>query len=275
MTDRDRDFIREVDEAVRQDQYKKLWDQYGIYALAAAVVLVAGVAGYKGWNSWQERKSGEAGAKFYASVDPGRGARRGEGQGDLRPRWSRTGLRATALSRASSSLRPRQRAAITDKAVADYDALATTRASTTFCAAMPRSRPLRLGSTRRTMPRWRSGLRAWSTANSAWSFSARELLGLSAYRTNDMRDGREGVQRSARRSGHAAEFTGTRRYDACAHCGNSAGAEHHGEIARIGAKGGSNIGPSSYTGNWPPLAEREPCRGSCRGPLRLQRAARQ
>src|SRR5262249_51461136 len=64
MTDRDREFIREVDEAVRQDQYKKLWDQYGIYALAAAVVLVAGVAGYKGWIAWQEKKSGEAGAKF-------------------------------------------------------------------------------------------------------------------------------------------------------------------------------------------------------------------
>ena len=39
MSDRDRDFIREVDEAVRQDRYKKLWDQYGIYALAAAVVF--------------------------------------------------------------------------------------------------------------------------------------------------------------------------------------------------------------------------------------------
>ena len=85
MSDRDRDFIREVDEAVRQDRYKKLWDQYGIYALAAAVVLVAGVAGYKGWNSWQERKSGEAGAKFTQALTLRRWAGRGEGQGDLRP----------------------------------------------------------------------------------------------------------------------------------------------------------------------------------------------
>ena len=32
----DRDFFREVDEAVRQDQYKRLWDQYGIYAARRA-----------------------------------------------------------------------------------------------------------------------------------------------------------------------------------------------------------------------------------------------
>ena len=32
MTDRD-SFLREVDGAVRQDQYKKLWDNYGVYAL--------------------------------------------------------------------------------------------------------------------------------------------------------------------------------------------------------------------------------------------------
>ena len=30
----DRDFFREVDEAVRQDRYRALWDQYGLYALA-------------------------------------------------------------------------------------------------------------------------------------------------------------------------------------------------------------------------------------------------
>ena len=43
----DRDFFREVDEAVRQDRYKELWDKYGVYALIAAGVIVAGVAGLK------------------------------------------------------------------------------------------------------------------------------------------------------------------------------------------------------------------------------------
>ena len=60
----DRDFFREVDEAVRQDKYKKLWDEYGVYALGAAAVLVVGVAGYQGWTFWQQKRAADSGAKF-------------------------------------------------------------------------------------------------------------------------------------------------------------------------------------------------------------------
>ena len=63
MTDRD-SFLREVDEAVRHDQYKKLWDRYGVVALGAAALIVVGVAGYKGWSYWQEKRAQDAGAKF-------------------------------------------------------------------------------------------------------------------------------------------------------------------------------------------------------------------
>jgi len=43
MSDRGDSFLREVDEAVRQEHYKKLWDEYGIYALGLAVLVIAGV----------------------------------------------------------------------------------------------------------------------------------------------------------------------------------------------------------------------------------------
>ena len=66
MTDRDT-FLREVDEAVRHDQYKQLWDRYGVYALGVAVLVVVGVAGYKGWNYWQEKRAQDAGSQFSAS----------------------------------------------------------------------------------------------------------------------------------------------------------------------------------------------------------------
>src|SRR5262249_60272378 len=64
MSDRGDSFLREVDEAVRQERYKKLWDQYGVYALGLAALIVAGVAAYKGWAYWQERQAQAAGAKF-------------------------------------------------------------------------------------------------------------------------------------------------------------------------------------------------------------------
>jgi hypothetical protein len=44
------EFIREVDEAVRQEQWLKLWKQYGNYAAAAALALVIGSAAV-GWRA--------------------------------------------------------------------------------------------------------------------------------------------------------------------------------------------------------------------------------
>jgi hypothetical protein len=161
MSDRDRDFIREVDEAVRQDRYKKLWDQYGIYALAAAVVLVAGVAGYKGWNSWQERKSGEAGAKFTQALtlQDGPDAAKAKEIFDQLVNDGPEGYRTLSRFQLAAS---EAKSGDPDKAVADYDALSSDMSVDDIL------------------------LKGLIDAGSAWSFSARELLGLSAYRTNDM-----------------------------------------------------------------------------------------
>src|SRR6476619_3037463 len=82
----DRDFFREVDEAVRQDRYKQLLDKYGIYAAVAAVMVVAVVAGYKGWTYWQETNSQEAGTEFSQALtqqDGGNAAKAQEAFADL------------------------------------------------------------------------------------------------------------------------------------------------------------------------------------------------
>src|SRR5262249_62201699 len=41
------DIFQEVDEEVRREQLKKLWDRYGNYAVAAAFLLVAAVSGLR------------------------------------------------------------------------------------------------------------------------------------------------------------------------------------------------------------------------------------
>src|SRR5262245_15140187 len=50
------EFIREVDEAVRQEQWLKLWKQYGSYMVAAALAVVVGSAAAMGWRTWQENQ---------------------------------------------------------------------------------------------------------------------------------------------------------------------------------------------------------------------------
>ena len=125
----------------------------------------------------------------------------------------------------------------TDKAVADYDALASDTSVDDILHGHATLQAAALRLDKADYAEMEKRLKGLIDTDSAWSFSARELLGLSAYRTERHARGREAVQRAARRSGHAAEFAGTRRYDACAHCGNSAGAEHHGEITRVGREG--------------------------------------
>ena len=40
------DIFHEVDEEVRREQLKKLWDRYGNLIAAAAILVVAGIAGF-------------------------------------------------------------------------------------------------------------------------------------------------------------------------------------------------------------------------------------
>ena len=59
----------EVDEEVRRDQLKKLWDQYSIYIVAGALLIVAAVAGWRGYQYLEAKKAAEAGASFDKAVE--------------------------------------------------------------------------------------------------------------------------------------------------------------------------------------------------------------
>ena len=61
------DIFQEVDEEVRREQLKKLWDRYGTYAVAAAFLLVAVVAAWRGYMWWEGKKAAESGAAFEAA----------------------------------------------------------------------------------------------------------------------------------------------------------------------------------------------------------------
>ena len=54
----------EVDEDVRRDQLKKLWDQYSIYIVAGALLIIASVGGWRGYQYLEAKKAAEAGAAF-------------------------------------------------------------------------------------------------------------------------------------------------------------------------------------------------------------------
>jgi hypothetical protein len=61
------EFIREVDEAVRQDQWLKLWKRYGSYVVAAALAVVVGTAAGVGWRTWQQNERLDEARRYAAA----------------------------------------------------------------------------------------------------------------------------------------------------------------------------------------------------------------
>jgi hypothetical protein len=63
------DFIREVNEAVRQDRWLKLSKQYGAYVIGAALAVVIGTAAGVGWRAWQDRQLQAEAERYMAAAD--------------------------------------------------------------------------------------------------------------------------------------------------------------------------------------------------------------
>ncbi len=59
----------EVDEEVRRERLKKLWDEYSIYIIAGALLIIAAVGGWRGYQYLEAKRAAEAGAAFDKAVE--------------------------------------------------------------------------------------------------------------------------------------------------------------------------------------------------------------
>lgn len=64
MVDRNDTFIQEVDEELRREQVKQIWDRYGIFIIVLAVLGLVGVGGYQYMQSSKLAASQAASATF-------------------------------------------------------------------------------------------------------------------------------------------------------------------------------------------------------------------
>jgi hypothetical protein len=64
----DDSFIREVNEELRQDQAKALWDRFGPAFIALAVAVVLATAAWVAWEWWVETQANESGDRFSAAL---------------------------------------------------------------------------------------------------------------------------------------------------------------------------------------------------------------
>jgi len=65
----DESFIREVEEELRSDKLKSFWDTYGKLIIALAVAIVVGTASYRYWLSYTDQVAGASGDRFLEAVE--------------------------------------------------------------------------------------------------------------------------------------------------------------------------------------------------------------
>jgi hypothetical protein len=173
----------EVDEDVRREQLKKLWDRYSIYIVAGAFLIVAAVGGWRGYEYLEAKKAGEAGSAFDAAVELSEQNKHAEAEAAF------TKLAATAPSGYRMLARLRAAAEVASRdpqaAVKMYDDISADRSVGAAEQDLARIRAAGLLLETATYPTMLQRLEAATAPEATFRHSARELLALSAWRAND------------------------------------------------------------------------------------------
>jgi len=178
------DIFQEVDEEVRREQLKKLWERYGVYAIALAVLLVAGVAAYRGWEYYQAKQAAEMGARFDTAMEL---SEAGGKSAEAQAAFAKIATDGTAGYRVLARLQEAAELGKTDAkaAVAAYDAIAadTSVAQPLRNVAAVRAAIMLVDSA--PLAEMSRRLETLATPDGSFRHTARELLALAAYRAND------------------------------------------------------------------------------------------
>ena len=173
----------EVDEDVRRDQLKKLWEQYSIYIVAVALLIIAGVGGWRGYQYLEVQKAAEAGAAFDKAVELSEANKHSEAEAaftDLAAK-ARSGYRMLARLRAAAEAANRD-----PKAAAKmYDDIAADRSIGAPEQELARIRAAGLLVDGSSYPDMLQRLEPATAPGATYRHSARELLALSAFRAGD------------------------------------------------------------------------------------------
>lgn len=177
----DESLFREVDEEVRQEQFKKLWDRYGNALIGVCLLIVAGVAGFKGWQYWQLRQAEEAGSAFFEASKLATAGK----IDDARKQFDGTGTTGYAVLAGLRVAGALAGAGKVEEAVKAYDAIAadTSVAAPLRDLAQVRAAYALIDAAKADEVIRR--VRSFDVAGGAWRHTAREIMALALWRAAD------------------------------------------------------------------------------------------
>ena len=178
------DIFHEVDEEVRREQLKRLWDRYSIYLIALAVLILAGIAGWRGYEYWVAKRAAAAGAAFEAAIALNEQAKYAEAEAAFAKVAADApeGYRGLARMRAAGALAQIKPA----DAIKAYDELAADTSLGTTWQDLAAVRAGMLLVDTASLADIRRRLDPLAEPTRSFRHTARELLALSAWRNHDL-----------------------------------------------------------------------------------------
>ena len=178
------DIFHEVDEEVRREQLKKLWDRYSINLIALAVLIVAGMAAWRGYEYWVAKKAAAAGAEFEAAIALNEEGKRAAAEAAFAKVASEApaGYRVLARMRAAGALAQSKPA----DAVKAYDEISADASLRTIWQDLAAVRAGLLVVDTAPLADMRRRLDPVAEPTRSFRHTARELLALSAWRNHDV-----------------------------------------------------------------------------------------
>ncbi|HEY3677849.1 MAG TPA: tetratricopeptide repeat protein [Bradyrhizobium sp.] len=179
----------EVNEDVRREQLKKLWDQYSVYIVAAALLVIAAVGGWRGYQYVEAKKAAEASAAFDKAVDLSEQNKHAEAEAAFNSLAAKApyGYRLLGRLRAASEVASHDPQA----AVRLYDDIAADRGVGALDQELARIRAAQLLVDTSTYPDLLKRLETETEPTGTFRHTARELLALSALHANDSTSARK------------------------------------------------------------------------------------
>lgn len=178
------DIFREVDEDLRREEFAKLWDRYGVFVLLCAALIVITVGAYQFFQWRQNSISSENGKAFYQAaqlVKDGKDSEALAAYGTLAAQ-APEGYRVLAnLEIAALKVKEGKKA----EAVALYDQVGKS-AQDAVLKNYATLQAAALRSDEADLKEMTDRLQGLNTANNPWRHSARELLGLVAFRSGNV-----------------------------------------------------------------------------------------
>jgi hypothetical protein len=178
----DESLFREVDEEVRQEQFKKLWARYGNAIIGLCLLVVAGVAGFKGWQYWQVKQAEAAGESFFSAAKLASTGKADEALKQFAA-IGHQGYGALAKLSEAGVLTTQGKAA---EAAKVYDAIAADGSSNATLRDLARLRAAMALADTATPADLAARLKDFDAAGNPWRHAAREILAVAYWRAGDM-----------------------------------------------------------------------------------------